>query len=415
MSLTVLYRDQIVGTLSLNSRARMIFNYDPNWLRSSIRFPISTSLPFSGKYIQGKDDHNFFANLLPEASAREGICRSLGISRDNDYNLLSAIGGECAGALCIIPKISEAVQAESYEAISEEILKKAIETHIPYTRFAAAGKLRLSLAGAQDKWPVLYRDNQLFWPLGNSPSSHILKFTNQNFKGLNWNEAYTSFLALNLGLPVIDVIVKQDYTLTKRYDRIVDHHGDLQRLHQEDFCQALGYSPFTKYEAEGGPNLKICIELIRSISIAPAEDVVHLLNWHIFNLLAGNSDGHAKNLSIIYTQNGPRLAPFYDLVCTRIYPDISSDLAFSVGASHDPGHIQERDWQNLANQLEINPRLLFRLLTTMIGKIETNLDSFQQEFLENAGNNPVIERINLFVKKQSRRTKTLLRSIVAPG
>ncbi|NQT59110.1 MAG: HipA N-terminal domain-containing protein, partial [Bacteroidetes bacterium] len=147
MSLTVLYRDKIVGTLSLNSRARMIFNYDPNWLRSSIRFPISTSLPFSGKYIQGKDDHNFFANLLPEAGAREGICRSLGISRDNDYNLLSAIGGECAGALCIIPKISEAVQAESYEAISEEILKKAIETHIPYTRFAAAGKLRLSLAG----------------------------------------------------------------------------------------------------------------------------------------------------------------------------------------------------------------------------------------------------------------------------
>ncbi|MBC8553142.1 MAG: type II toxin-antitoxin system HipA family toxin, partial [Candidatus Brocadiales bacterium] len=356
MSLTVLYRDQIVGTLSLNSRARMIFNYDPNWLRSSIRFPISTSIPFSGKYIQGKDDHNFFANLLPEAGAREGICRSLGISRDNDYNLLSAIGGECAGALRIIPKIPEAVQTESYEAISEEILEKAIKTHIPYTGFAAAGKLRLSLAGAQDKWPVLYRDNQLFWPLGNSPSSHILKFTNQNFKGLNWNEAYTSFLALNLGLPVIDVIVKQDYTLTKRYDRIVDHHGDLQRLHQEDFCQALGYSPFTKYEAEGGPNLKICIELIRSISIAPAEDVVHLLNWHIFNLLAGNSDGHAKNLSILYTQNGPRLAPFYDLVCTRIYPDISSDLAFSVGASHDPGHIQERDWQNLANQLEINPR-----------------------------------------------------------
>jgi hypothetical protein len=94
---------------------------------------------------------------------------------------------------------------------------------------------------------------------------------------------------------------------------------------------------------------------------------------------------------------------------------ISPDLAFSVGTSHDPGHIQERDWQNLAKQLEINPRLLFRLLTTMIGKIETNLDSFQQEFLENAGNNPVIKRINLFVKKQSRRTKTLLRSIVAPG
>ena len=210
---------------------------------------------------------------------------------------------------------------------------------------------------------------------------------------------------MKLGLPGVDVTVEQNYSLTKRYDRIVNPNGKLIRLHQEDFCQALGYSSFTKYESEGGPKLEACIELLRKISITPVEDVANLLNWHIFNLLVGNSDGHAKNLSILYTENGPRLAPFYDLVCTRVYLGISRDLAFSVGSNHDPGHIQNRDWQDLAKQLEINPRFLLRSLSKMIGKIEIELESYYREFLENTGTNPVLERINRFIRKQTRRTK----------
>lgn len=101
--------------------------------------------------------------------------------------------------------------------------------------------------------------------------------------------------------------------------------GLIIRLHQEDLCQALGYSSHTKHESEGGPGFKDCIHLVRSVSSSPAEDVMNLIRWQVINLLFGNSNGHAKNLSLLFSEDGIRLAPFYDLVCTRIYKRISPD------------------------------------------------------------------------------------------
>ncbi len=397
-----------MGFLNSDDKVQMKFEYSPEWLNRNDTFPISQSLPLTGDFSQGKDDHRFFANLLPEATAREAICRGLGISIDNDFELLKAIGGECAGALQIIPNGVTNNESRGYQKIETEDLHNAVRSRQTFIRLNTGGKLRLSLAGAQDKWPVYREDSVLYWPIENSPSSHILKFINRDFKGLNWNEAYSSFLTYRLQLPSVAVSIHDGYSLSRRYDRPRSASGEIYRLHQEDFCQALGYSSKTKYEKEGGADFKKCVNLLRDISISPAEDVLHLLRWQILNLLIGNSDGHGKNISILYTREGPRLAPFYDIVCTRIYEGISPDLAFSIGGKADPGHIYKKDWQRFAEALEISPRLVFRLLNEYIRRIENELDNIYTEFSRKNGENPITHRINQLIRHQIRRTKTLI-------
>lgn len=408
MELKVFYQDKIVGTLNQNQHKRMCFTYHDDWINDPTSFPISQSLPLSGLYEQGIIDHSFFTNLLPEAAARENICRSLGISHDNDFELLSQIGGECAGALQIVTTENPGRESDSYEPISMQDLQAAVEHHIPYTRMHTKEKLRLSLAGAQDKWPVYVDGDQLFWPNTNTPSSHILKFTHRDYKGLNWNEAYTSFLARQLGLPVVEVTIGNGYTLTKRFDRTKTADGKIVRLHQEDFCQAAGYPFFNKYEDDGGPLFADCINLVKLISSSSGRDQKYLLQWQELNLLLGNADGHAKNLSILYAETGPELAPFYDLVSTSVYQGISRNLAFSVGGNSDPGQIRKRDWIRFAEELGMRPRIIMKTLNSFIELLEKNLTDYHQHFIELNGSNPVLDRIDQSIRRQLRRTQTLL-------
>ncbi len=408
MSLKVLYQNKLVGKISLNDNSQITFEYSYKWKESSDSFQISISMPLSGEYKRGREDHRFFANLLPESRAREAICSGLGISIDNDYQLLKAIGGECAGALQVVTEDFTEKKVFAYQLIPSEEIARAVKSSLPYTRLNIGGTLRLSLAGAQDKWPVYMDKKKLYWPVGGAPSSHILKLTNRDYKGLHINEAYSTFLAFQLLLPTIKVDVGNGYSLTARYDRERDSEGNICRIHQEDFCQALGLSSHMKYESEGGPNLADCVNLIRRVSISPAEDVLNLIRWQAINLLLGNSDGHAKNLSLLYTLKGPRLAPFYDIVSTRVYKGISREMALSVGSENDPGQIRGRDWLKLAAELEIRPSLLRRTILNLISQLEENLSIWHNQFIKLQCDDPVLERINQLILKQIRRSKKLL-------
>lgn len=269
------------------------------------------------------------------------------------------------------------------------------------------GRIRFSLAGGQDKWPVYYEDGQLSLPEGELPSSHILKFDSLRYKGTGWDEAFTSFLEGKLDVPVVKVLPFSGYTLTERYDRRRKPDGSIERIHQEDFCQALGLHASRKYEAEGGPSFSQCFALVRRISSVPAVDTIKLIRWQIANVLIGNADGHAKNLSVLYDGSQCRLAPFYDLVCTNIYPGISRDLAMAVGHEHVPGQIRKKNWQMLAEDVGIKPRVVFRLLDEMTTVLSTNLMAWTKEFTATNGTNPVIDRVRVYVQDQVRRTRLL--------
>ena len=138
------------------------------------------------------------------------------------------------------------------------------------------------------------------------------------------------------------------FLLVSRYDRESLDDGSVRRIHQEDFCQALGVPPETKYAAEGGPTLADAFALLRRLSVRPAVDVLKLLDAVIFNVIVGNADAHGKNFSILYSDGGGRLAPLYDLLSTIAYPDLSAKFAMRVGRRATLGELNAEAWKAFA-------------------------------------------------------------------
>ena len=217
---------------------------------------------------------------------------------------------------------------------------------------AGDGGLRLSLAGAQSKVPVVLVDGAVALPVHGQPTTHILKPPIQRFAGTTENEAFVMRLAAAVGLDVASVEARvvrdRTFLLVERYDRSVDSEGGVRRVHQEDFCQALAFAPERKYASEGGPTLKDCFALLRRIAMRPAVDVLKLLDAVIFNLIAGNADAHGKNFSILHDEPGPRLAPLYDLLATVAYPQLSPGLAMKIGKRSTLGTMNIRGWARFA-------------------------------------------------------------------
>ncbi len=408
-ALNVWCEDRLVGYLWRNPVGSIGFRYEPDWI-STGGFAVSRSLPLTTEDFSAEDSvaHHFFANLLPEGGVRDHIVRDLKIS-NTDFDLLRAIGGECAGAISILSVEREPSEDRSYRPLPDKELARLIAQrgHI-YAAWPVDKRPRLSLAGAQNKCPVLIRDGHYFLPEGEAPSSHILKFELTDYRHLPAYETFTSHLAKQIGLPVVDIelhsIEKRFYAQIERYDRVWDECGEVQRLHQEDFCQALGYGHEKKYQDSGGPTFSDCYQLLQDTSTDPPIDTQNLLRWQIFNVLAGNSDGHAKNLSLLYLQNGEiRLAPFYDLVCTRAIERIDYHLAFDVGGQRDPVQISTKHWESLASQCDVGSRFLHRLLqetaTSLLEQIGQTKSLFEAQY----GEYPSLQRIERVVTQLCRR------------
>ncbi|MEZ4462875.1 MAG: HipA domain-containing protein, partial [bacterium] len=247
--------------------------------------------------------------------------------------------------------------------------------------FRADEVIRLSLAGAQHKISAI-QDNGLWWPGSQDASTHILKFDSPRFANLSVNEFFMRCLAEHLDLPVaaarLDVTTSKPFLVVERYDRRVVE-GRVERLHQEDFCQALALSHHHKYEGTFGPTLTLIAQTIREHSYRPARDIQSLLRWVMFNVLAGNADGHAKNLSLLRTEAGLQLAPFYDLVCTRAYQNLDRLMAFSMAGSRDADTYGVMHWKGLATSLGVAPRVVLAELKRMHREYEDGIAFATQE------------------------------------
>ena len=200
---------------------------------------------------------------------------------------------------------------ERPEPLDETGLVRVLDALPSRPLLAGEGRLRLSLAGAQSKVPVVLVDGAVALPLPGQPTTHILKPPIPRFAGTTENEAFVMRLATAAGLDVARVeprvVRDRTFLLVERYDRAVGVEDGVRRLHQEDFCQALAFAPERKYASEGGPTLKACFALLRRVAFRPAVDVLKLLDAVIFNLVAGNADAHGKNFSILHER--PRSPP----------------------------------------------------------------------------------------------------------
>jgi serine/threonine-protein kinase HipA len=358
---------ELVGHLIQNDGGQMVFDYAASWLQRPDATPLSHSLPLRQKRFTRKECRGYFAGVLPEESKREIIARNLGISERNDYAMLERIGGECAGAVTFV-LAGESLPAldDHYRTLSSPELARILRELPRRPLLAGETGIRLSLAGAQDKIAVRIVGEAISLPLGGAPSTHILKPAVERFAGVVFNEAYCMRLAAAVGLPVARTEIRRvedvEYLLVERYDRTHRQRPEgisLERLHQEDFCQALGIVSENKYQKEGGPSLKQSFALLREVSSAPVLDLARLLDAVVFNFLVGNNDAHGKNFSLLYHGAGTasletRLAPLYDVVSTHYYPELTREMAMKIGGEYSSDRVSKTNFEQLAEAVLSN-------------------------------------------------------------
>ena len=349
--------DQPVGTLSLVG-GRLSFQYGHDWLAQPNAGALSQSLPLGPDVFDDRQCRAFFAGLLPEGNLRRLIAQQCQVSSQNDFALLSAIGGECAGAITFVPQGQPTATAEQagVEWLDEPQLMALLDELPRRPMLAGRDGVRLSLAGAQDKLPVVFDGQRIGLPTEGQPSTHILKPAIASVEDSVFNEGFCLALAQAMGLPTaqaqIFVVQGREVLLVARYDRRVGVDGHPVRIHQEDFCQALGVVPEMKYQNEGGPDLKACFDLLRNATRPSAPQVLRLLDAVVFNALIGNHDAHAKNFSLLYADPGkyaaPTLAPLYDMLCTAVYDHLTPKMAMKLGSKYKFTEVQARHWDQFA-------------------------------------------------------------------
>lgn len=366
-----------VGTLIQNDVGTIEFLYD-----QKATTPLSMSLPLQTEHFSQRSCQPYFQGLLPESEVvRALIGKKYGISPHNIFSLLESIGHECAGAVsfhqmdeAIFPKSTYSLEGREIE---REELKQIILDLPKRPLFTDIDGLRLSLAGVQDKAALCYHDGRFIIPHGSCPTTHIVKTAIPAIEGSLFNEYACLKLAKHIQLPASTVelmtVDEVSFLLVERYDRSFQN-GQIRRLHQEDFCQALGILPTNKYENEGGPTAAHCFSLL-SHSFSAAKDRATFLRFFVFNVLIGNKDAHGKNYSFLYDQDHrPFLTPLYDALCTDFYPTLTKKMAMKIGGKYLLEEVYERHWQAFSNALEISFSQLKTLIFQIRDQIKKQLD-----------------------------------------
>lgn len=409
--LHVFFNSTKAGTL-IRDGVKLSFVYDAEYLAQYLPLPLSRHLPLRPEAFPDNDTRAFFANLLPEGAIRNQVARQVGVSAENVYGLLEAIGGDCAGAISVRKPEHTQENTDSYRRIEQKVLCNELSNLPAHPFLVGEEAVRLSLAGAQNKLPIYFDGKNYFIPEGNFPSSHILKTAIAQLDNSVVNEAFCMNLAAKAGLPVPEsnavIIGDQLVFMVERYDRLFEKNGKPERLHQEDFCQALGIPPEMKYEKEGGPGFKECFRLVEEWSSEPLPDIQNLLNWSLFNFIVGNADAHGKNLSFLYAGGQVRLAPFYDIICTAVYERVNNKFAMKMGGQKDPRYLQESDLEHFATDIDVDIRAVKSSLANMLRRIEVAIDQLSHEYNEAFHSQSIIGAIRNVINQRSGKAKALV-------
>jgi serine/threonine-protein kinase HipA len=368
-------------------RRRMRLRYTPEALEA---FPdgaplLSLQLPLNDERFPNGVVRPFLDGLLPEGDARRVIAEDLGLRADDTFGLAMALGRDCAGALVIQPDGSDAPRAPTTltaEPLSDDDLGRLVDN----LRSAPLGvnqRVRISLAGVQEKL-LLTRLPDGTWgrPVDGTPSTHILKPEIREYPHTVENEAFCMRVARHLGMTVADIetITVNDRRLiaVSRYDRAVGPSGAVERIHQEDFCQATGLLPSKKYEEDSGPSLRKMAGILRTVNRNSLET---LLEATTLNVILGNGDAHAKNFSLLHDRRGAlRLAPLYDLLSTLMYGD--DRLAMYIDNVHRTNRVTFERLINEATTWGLSRTRAEEVATTLLARVPDAVKRAASETLE---------------------------------
>lgn len=408
-ALAVWMNGELVGTWSWSRTGTHGFHYDNTWLASPNMQALSLSLPIPAgkKEILGPLVRNFFDNLLPDNDAiRERIRKRHRLASTKTEELLTAIGRDCVGAVQLLPDGS---LPHGFDQVDGTLLSDAdIQRHLLHISSDAAfaqdqegwDDFRIAIAGAQEKTALLKLGGQWHRPHGATPTTHILKLPlglvgnmQADMRHSVENEWLCGRIMRALGFTVANSEMasfeKQKVLVVERFDRKwIDNHRWIARLPQEDFCQATGTPSQGKYESQGGPGMRKCLELLSASEHADQDKRAFVLAQLAFWLLAA-TDGHAKNFSVfLHAGDKYALTPFYDVISAwpiigngpnHIRPQ-KAKLAMAL-RSHNPHYklseIRTRHWRMAAQQSGVPGT--FAAMQEMILKVDCALGGVETE------------------------------------
>ncbi len=408
MSLGVYWDAQEIGMLErVDERSR---EYAFRYTQPSRA--ISLSLPLSQEMFTPAQSRPFFEALLPEGAVRDQIASQLKLAASDSFGLLAELGRDCAGALQIVDT-TRMSDPPSVRWLDESELDALVE-ELPRHPLGIQGEdehLRLSLAGVQHK-AVLVRDEhgRFGKPLDGMPSSHILKpeLPASGYPGLATNECFCMRLAARCGLSTAGVelitAAGRPCLVVERFDR-EQSTWPHRRVHQEDLCQALGLTPDFKYQKEGWqlPSYRALADLLDERGPSPGLDRLAGAQAAVFHYLVGNADAHAKNISLVHTRDGVRLAPLYDVVSTAAYPDLSTDLALSIGDERDPDATTSIHWSDLAHDFSLNAGGFERVRRELLDRIAIEAPRLRDEARAMSWYQPSIDTILAVIAARGER------------
>lgn len=386
--LTVYTDDGVVGTLSENGGA-WGFEYSGSWISQADSYDLSPTLKRRPQpYIDNGTSRPvqwFFDNLLPEEDLRIAISKADGLPADDSWGLLEYFGKESFGSL----SLGEPSRQNGLRELSDEELEQRIQD-LPKRPMTKDAPKKMSMAGAQHKLLVIYRDGKLYEPSGGEVSTHILKPNHPNndqYPDSVINEYFCMNLAKRIKLPVPELHVLRvpsPVYVVERFDRL-SINGAYKRIHALDGAQLLSMNGRLKYNIDA-ESLKQCIDLCTSKIKARRQ----IFQWTIFNILIGNSDAHIKNISFMATHDGFDIAPMYDLVSTASYetPETGAtdkwpnvELSMRVGNSKRYSDVSYQDIIEFAESIGIPEKPAHSELKNMLIKVREHSAIMEEELM----------------------------------
>lgn len=404
---------ELVGVINYEIDGPSYFAYEMDYITKARRnreLGISAQMPLNKNEYTEDEFRPFFQGLLPEGEQLATISRQLQVDRSDYLRLLSKLGCESIGALTFVSENENLEEFKpSYIKLGEELIDQFKAQPKTATEINAAN-IRLSLSGAQSKtaWYLppgidskKAKLQDWLLPVNTAPSSHIIKVFNGENLEIALNELACSLIAKACGINTCEINIFNDIPgaiAIKRFDRYwenMDGEEKLVRLHQEDFCQALGFPGFAKYQNEyiEVDYLLKMFDMIEEVSSSFREDVNEIAKRTVFNYIIGNTDAHLKNFSLLYNKSwtARKLAPMYDITCIPLTGYLT-EFAFAIGEHKLLDEIDKNDILSIALSLDINLNLFDKLIHEILNglsniRIENSnkkLNKMVDKILDNA-------------------------------
>lgn len=398
--LEVLIAGRHAGAFICSDEGMLGFVYDEDYDGPDL----SVGMPFEGREFWGKRVHAWFVGLLPDdIDVRRSMAVVADCSPNSVQGLLHEYGMDLPGAVQVVPFDADAARESSYHEVSPENIRKRLEAIVEAERISAVHRWTTrnehwSLGGNQAKIALRVVDGKWYSCQGDSASNVIVK------PGVTWldaqalDECISMRLAKKAGLPVADVWLESfdgfDAIAVDRYDRITLDDGSVRRIHQEDFCQALGVVPEKKYAADGGPTSAAGMNLVAGDSSGRGREL--FFDALVFNYLIAGTDAHAKNYSLLHTSRGAfRMAPLYDVASIAPYMKKGTvyRTAMSIGGENRVGWLRRSSLARFAKMHGLDQGELADRVDAMSERVKANLEPALNDFADCKGIDELASRL----------------------